>query len=99
MCDCYTTGCKICGVLLPVHLGDYMTKRGEIEVFCRQHLPIENVRIFRKLGTKIHHDSTINSRKYKPGWMMGIRPLTENAIKHKNLNNPNIGADFEITDR
>jgi hypothetical protein len=36
----------VCGEYLPVHLGDYMTGRKEIEVFCQDHLPDNNIKIF-----------------------------------------------------
>lgn len=46
MCDCYHARCKVCGRYLPVHLGDYNTKRNEIEVFCQEHLPNTDIKIF-----------------------------------------------------
>ena len=46
MCDCYHAPCKVCGTMLPVHLGDFNTDREEIEVFCEDHLPEYNVRVF-----------------------------------------------------
>ena len=97
MCDCYEHACKICGELLPVHLGDYQTKRHEIEVFCRSHIPKSDVRIFTITEPTVEEINN-KKRRYKIGWKMGIRYLTENAKKNKEINHPNLGADWEIED-
>jgi hypothetical protein len=101
MCDIYCGECKICGADLPVHLGDYDTKREEVEVFCSEHLPKKDVRVFTLLEDDVYEDLP-----YVPavvchhiGWKMGIRYLTENARENKEKNYPNIGADWETEDR
>jgi hypothetical protein len=38
MCDCFLKPCKVCGRRIPVHLGDFLTDRNEIEVYCWEHL-------------------------------------------------------------
>ena len=37
MCDIYTARCAICGSPVPMHLGDFLTGRDEISVFCPKH--------------------------------------------------------------
>jgi hypothetical protein len=98
MCDCYDAKChsKGCGEMLPVHLGDYNTKRDEIEVFCKQHLPIAGCRIFT-----ITQSITYGGEKkkvLKKGWKMGIRYLTDNAKKNAVVNHPNLGVDWTEED-
>jgi hypothetical protein len=83
MCDIYDAKCAVCGSLLPIHLGDWSTKRNEVECFCGSHIPSINVRIF----------ITQN------GWKIGIRALTENAVKNKEINMPNIEEDYDIEDK
>ena len=46
MCDCYGEKCKECEEVIPIHLGDYETSRDEIEVYCKEHIPPVNCRIF-----------------------------------------------------
>jgi len=90
MCDCYEATCKVCGIgKIPVHLGDWETTRNEIEVYCGSHVPPTDCRIF---VTKAM------CGRYKKGWKMGIRALTENAKAHKDINEPNLGVDFVVVD-
>ncbi len=90
MCDCYEAKCKVCGISgLPVHLGDYETNRDEIEVYCKGHIPPTNCRIF---VTKSQ------SGRYPKKFKMGIRALTENAKKNKEINHPNLNSDFVVVD-
>jgi len=92
MCDCYETKCKICGIgHIPIHLKDWDTDRNEIEVYCMGHIPKENVRVFTFLG--IFPKLSMRKR-----YRVGIRALTENAIKNKNGNFPNVGFDCEVED-
>lgn len=91
MCDIYEAKCAVCGIGgLRVHLGDWSTRRSEIECFCKGHLPKINARVF-----------TVTKRisGYKKGWKMGIRALTENAVRNKEKNHPNINTDYDIEDR
>ena len=34
MCDCYESICSCCGAPVPVHIGDFSTARGCVEVYC-----------------------------------------------------------------
>ena len=81
-----------------MHLGDYKTARNEVEVFCSEHLPDTDVSIFTTLEDDVYDDipyipTTILHHK---GFRMGIRYLTENARSHADMNEPNIGSDFDI---
>lgn len=37
MCDIYVARCALCGSPVPMHLGDFLTGRDEISVFCPKH--------------------------------------------------------------
>ena len=37
MCDCYGHKCKLCDEVIPMHLGDFDTGRGEVDVYCWRH--------------------------------------------------------------
>ena len=92
MCNCLMMPCKVCGTLLPLHLGDWLTQPEEVECYCRSHLPKGNVTVF--ILTK--------SEKYpiyKIGWKMGIRYLTENAKQNRSRNYPNLGVDWTTEER
>jgi hypothetical protein len=39
MCDCYEHGCEICKKPLPIHIGDFIVDRKDIEVYCGLHIP------------------------------------------------------------
>jgi hypothetical protein len=106
MCDCYFHKCKECDTKLPVHLGDYETERNEIEVFCQDHLPNENVRIFTVTKTFVYTNTDgeeeeyllLKTDPYEPpiGWQMGIRSLTKNAVLREYLNYPNLASKFKV---
>jgi hypothetical protein len=93
--------CKLCNKLLPLHLGDYETDPEEVEVFCQDHLPDKEVRIFTLTDTDKH---TVRARypnedkAYPVGWKMGIRYLTDNAKENAYMNHPNLGVDWEYED-
>ena len=89
MCDIYSAPCIICGKLMPVHLGDYDTNRDEIECYCEDHIPNINVRIFT-----LKEDDD----EYKKGWKMAIRSLTNHAWKNRDMNHPNLAADWTEVD-
>lgn len=72
MCDCYGHKCEKCDELLDMHLGDFVTSRDEIRVYCGKHLPPK--------GTpgalwKINEGGKTRSRWVK----MHIEPLTADA--------------------
>jgi hypothetical protein len=54
-----------------------------VECFCGNHIPLVDVRVFT----------------CDKGNKMGIRALTENAVKNKEKNMPNIGTDYDVEDR
>ena len=101
MCDILDVPCMVCGKLLPLHLGDYETDRDEVECYCQDHLPEQNVRIFTLTDTDKH---TVRARypeedlEYPVGWQMGIRYLTDNAKENADMNHPNVGVDYETED-
>lgn len=101
MCDIYCGECKICHADLPMHLGDYNTGRKEVECFCSEHLPENDVRIFTITEDEIYEDLPYIKAVvlFKTGWKMGIRYLTKNARDNKEMNYPNIGVDWTIEDR
>lgn len=94
ICDCYNAKCKVCGTDLPVHLGDWLTKRDEIECYCKLHLPEENVRVFELKESYIFRNDKGRQIRLKIGWKMGIRDITDNARKNKLVNTPNLGVDY-----
>lgn len=98
MCDCYSHKCKECDTKLPVHLGDYETERDEIEVFCQNHLPDKDVRIFTLTKKFEFPDRYPDDYEPNVGWQMGIRALTDNARKWKEYNHPNLASDVEVKD-
>lgn len=89
MCNCYDAKCKECDTRLPIHLGDWNTEEDEIEVFCNEHIPYVNARIF-----------TLKEDEYnlKKGYRIAIRPLTMNARNNRDLNHPNTCVDWKILD-
>jgi len=100
MCDCYYHKCKECDITLPVHLGDYDTEREEIEVFCKDHIPEYNVRVFTV--KKVYEDEESNfseKNKVSIGWKMGIRSLTENAKNNEKVNTPNLASEIDVEER
>ena len=91
MCDIYTVKCKKCGKLMEMHLDGHQTEHNEIEVFCWEHIPNENIRIY-----ECKRPNIMGCRKTwlmfptKVTFLVGVRNLTENAIKHKEGNHPNL---------
>ena len=51
MCDIYMHKCKVCDAEIEMHITDFCMPRDSIEVFCDKHVPINNVVIYRSLGT------------------------------------------------
>jgi len=100
ICDICNSPCKVCGKDLPLHLGDYNTAPEEVECYCGEHLPYNNVTIFTLLEDDTYEDLPYITRYviYKQGWKMGIRSLTPNAIENKEINFPNVGAKFHAED-
>ena len=81
MCDCYYHKCFGCGKELPIHLGDYKTKRDEINVYCADCMP--------PIGSRRGQEYIVIERIF-------IESLTDNAWKHKYINHPN-RADWFVS--
>jgi hypothetical protein len=82
-----------------MHLGDYATKRTEVECFCAEHLPDKDVRVFTLTKDDLTDWGDLQRVRFNKGWIMGIRYLTENARNNADGNYPNVGADWDIEDR
>jgi hypothetical protein len=95
MCDIVNSPCKVCGIEIPLHLGDYETSPDEVECFCGEHLPTENVRVFTLTEDDLPYEKGGESA-YKKGWVMGVRSLTPNARENEHQNHPNVAADWTI---
>lgn len=79
MCEIYTGKCSICGLSIEMHLGDWLTDQSEVEIFCKGHIPKENVVIWEASNGFIKHKKTL----------VGVRALTKNAEINFELNSPN----------
>ena len=94
MCDIQPIGCKVCGTLIEIHLGDWDTSLSEIEVFCKDHIPKNNVVVWQSTpnGSRRGVKSMCEKNTYSK---VGIRALTDNARLNKDANHPNT-TDSEI---
>jgi hypothetical protein len=101
MCNIVNSPCIICDKNLPLHLGDYDTNPEEVECFCSEHIPDNDVSVFVLTEDDVYEDRPYIQRTiiFKKGWVMGIRYLTDNARTHKDKNYPNVGADWEVFER
>ncbi len=90
MCDIQDLYCKVCKTPIEIHLGDYETSPSEIEVFCKDHIPKENIVIWKStsMGRRRGVQSLRDKNTYSK---VGIRALTENAKMNKDINYPNTG--------
>lgn len=98
MCDIYFAPCKVCGRIIPMHLGDYETERNEVDVFCSEHIPLNDVTVWncKELWfseKKLEYFICGNPIR------IGIRYLTGNAVDNKDMNNPNYGEAEIIEER
>ena len=92
MCDIQPVGCKVCGTPIEIHLGNWDTSLSELEVFCKDHIPKENVVIWQSSNRRRGVQSMCEKNTY---FKVGIRALTNNAKLNKDANHPNT-ADSEI---
>ena len=93
MCDCYFHKCSICGEGIPVHIKDFDYPRTDVEVFCEQHIPEENVTIFENLGD----DDLAEYPFEKKGWRCAIR-LQDGIIEPSAVGvYPNVGCKHRVT--
>jgi len=88
MCNILIINCKICETPIEIHLGDYETSAEEIEVFCKDHIPKENVVVWKSLA-KRNRRGIQNLCDKNTHMKVGIRALTKNAKENKNSNHPN----------
>ncbi len=89
MCEIYTTECSLCKKLIEMHLGDYETKQHEVEVFCNEHIPLVNVVVWK--GKDCWHSMKLHEQLMIGNPItVGVRSLTENARKNKDMNHPNL---------
>ena len=79
MCEIYTGKCSTCGLLIEMHLGDWLTDQSEIKIFCKGHIPKENVVVWEVSNDYIKNKKTL----------VGVRALTQNAKINFELNSPN----------
>lgn len=101
MCDCYTDYCAGCKRPIPMHLGDFLTERYEVQVFCEDCW--ERVKEFykRKKYTvwrledppeeiKQKYRQSYEAEKEWIGKRIVVVSLTGNAWKNRDLNYPNV---------
>jgi len=91
MCEIYHHPCKVCGIDIDIHLGDYETISSEIEVFCKNHIPNENIVIWdsKDENRPVRLKGRVSLSKIYTHSKVGVRPLTMNAYLHKDMNHPN----------
>ncbi len=88
MCNIYDHPCKICKQNIEIHLGDDLTSPLEIEVFCKNHIPSNNVVIWNNIKG-YDRRGKVSLKKIYTNSKVGVRALTENAKNHKMTNHPN----------
>ncbi len=93
MCEIYTAKCSKCNKKIEMHLGDYETNQSEVEVFCNEHIPSNDVVIWQ--GKKSWYSTTLQDHLMIGNPItVGVRALTENARRNKDMNSPNISCDI-----
>ena len=101
MCDCYIDYCANCKRKIPMHLGDFMTERYEIQVFCWRCWEIVKHKYEGKRYVIWHiGDAREEIKKEYPylykeekewvGKKVVVVALTENAWKNRRINHPNL---------
>lgn len=74
MCDIFGAKCKYCGKTISFHLGDFLTKRNEVEVVCEECFNKEQKNfVLWKADNKL----------------IKVKPLTINAFLNLDVNYPN----------
>ena len=89
MCHIYNAECSVCNKIIDMHLGDYLTDESEVEVFCSEHIPDTNVVVWKGKDcwySKTRQEYLMCGNSIK----VGVRLLTDNARKHKDMNHPNL---------
>ena len=109
MCDIYTDYCANCKRPIPMHLGDFMTQRYEIQVFCWNCWSI----VRHKYKDKRYviwriEDANEAIKKDMPDWyerqkefigkFIVVVALTDNAWENRRINHPNLFLQMEMED-
>ena len=93
MCEIYYDECTVCKKLIEIHLGDYETGRLEIDVFCNEHIPSNNVVIWQ--GKDYWYSTNLQEHLMVGNPItVGVHALTKNARKNKDMNSPNLNCDI-----
>ena len=108
MCDCYVDYCADCKRPIPMHLGDFRTKRYEIQVFCEDCWKWVNKELYDgkritvwKIGDareeiKKKHPALYEQDKEFVGKKVIVVALTRNAQKNREINYPNLILQMEM---
>jgi len=97
LCDCYGEPCKICGKMIPMHLGDFETDRIEIAAVCNDCLNAPKGMLgnaFTWLGAKRYCLWKCKGKDDHLG-TVAVISLTDNAWENRDINHPNAG-DIEL---
>lgn len=68
MCNCFWQKCQQCDEMIPVHITDFCTPRGNLQVFCEKHLPDSDCFIHTVVEPKQDREYD-----YKKGTKFGFR--------------------------
>ncbi len=89
-------------MIIPMHLGDYLTGRDEIEVYCSDHIPKFGkwVTIW-EIGDaedwiKKEHEKYYLEEKHFVGKRVAVKSLTKNAWRHRRKNYPNLLLEMRM---
>ena len=86
MCNIQILECDVCKTPIEIHLGGYDTTPDEIMVFCKDHIPKENVVVWQSKRRRRGVQNLCTKNTYS---RVGIRALTENARMNGKMNYPN----------
>ena len=101
LCDIYEAKCKECGRGIPFHLGDFLTGREEIEVYCWDCLPTDMTDCYLIL-IHVPNLASLNPRMRELveeerefwGKVVCVCCLTDNAKENYMWNHPNLLLKF-----
>jgi hypothetical protein len=96
MCDCYEEPCKICGKMIPTHLGDFSTDRSELFILCENCMTKElfgaTYYVFKYPAVLwLGKDWSNEIDSYKEEYYLFVY-LTKNSWKNWGMNHPNVSA-------
>ena len=106
MCDCYMDYCANCKRPIPMHLGDFRTKRFEVQVFCWECWPLVKRKYEGKryvvweisdisADLKEEHSQLYERDKRFLGKFVVVVALTENAWENWRVNHPNLFLNLQ----